>query len=229
MSITTVGWVGTFAGVVTLGASVLATDLEQYRDFRLGSSTAVVAKVAGTTSARDLKTLHVRPALLQELDWRPPYNVDRSASGADSVRRVVFSFVDDQLFRMVVEYDRSRTAGMTNDDMIAALSSAYGPRGPVPSRMPVQHDVLDASTAIAQWRTADTSVVLQHSEYGDGYGLVLTSVRLEQLARKAQAAAAAIDAREAPAREAALLKGQRDAAREAAEKTRSTNKEAFKP
>jgi len=58
---------------------------------------------------------------------------------------------------------------------------------------------------------------------------MITSNALEALARKAQASAVIMDAREAPAREAARAKEQADAARAAAEKTRTTNKDTFKP
>jgi hypothetical protein len=75
----------------------------------------------------------------------------------------------------------------------------------------------------------DTIVALQQSTYSGGFGLFITSVSLEALARKAQATAMTIDAREAPAREAARAKAQADAARAAEEKTRTTNKETFKP
>ena len=43
-----------------------------------------------------------------------------------SINEIVFSFVDDRLFRMTVVYDRSRTSGLTNADMIAALTDMYG-------------------------------------------------------------------------------------------------------
>jgi hypothetical protein len=52
---------------------------------------------------------------------------------------------------------------------------------------------------------------------------------LEALARKAQASAVVMDGREAPAREATRAKEQADAARAAAEKTRTANKDTFKP
>ena len=72
-------------------------------------------------------------------------------------------------------------------------------------------------------------VVLGHSAYSGGFTLTITSTRLEALARKAQATAVTMDAREAPAREAARAKEQADAARAAAEKTRTTNRDTFQP
>ena len=54
----------------------------------------------------------------------------------NSIGEMVFSFVDDRLFKMTVVYERGRTTGLTNADMIAALTELYGaptgqPRRPV--------------------------------------------------------------------------------------------------
>jgi len=40
----------------------------------------------------------------------------------------VFSFYNDQLSKLVVDYDHDRTAGLTDTDLIDALSIEYGPR-----------------------------------------------------------------------------------------------------
>jgi len=58
---------------------------------------------------------------------------------------------------------------------------------------------------------------------------VVMSVPLEGLARSASASAVVMDTREAPAREAALLKRQQDEAKVAEEKARTTNKGVFRP
>jgi hypothetical protein len=222
-------WGATVCLVMLATSALSAADLEQYRDFRLGSSTAAVAKAAGADLGRDLTTIHRQPALLQELRWRPPLDLDRGIGG-DSVRSVVFSFIDDQLFTIVVGYERTRTEGLTKADMIAALSAVYGAGGPVSSSpRPSGGYALDAPTTLAQWRSSDTTVRLQHQDYNGEYALTVTSVVLEQRARKAQATAAATDVREAPARDAALRKSEAEAARERAAKTRSTNKETFDP
>ena len=208
--------------------SVAAADPSTYREFKLGESTAdVIAR--GRAAERDLKTLHTRPALLQQLSWRPPYT-NRSSADAESVSAIVFSFVDNQLFRMAIDYERSRTEGLTTEDMIASLSVIYGPRStqPAPPVRPV-YDSLDTPAVVARWRQGDTSVALHQSTYGGGFGLIISSVPLEALARKAQATAVTMDAREAPAREAARVKARAEAERADAEKTRTTNKGTFKP
>jgi hypothetical protein len=221
---------GTAIVLAATTVAVSAVDLEQYRDFRLGSSTAVVRKAAGTTQVGDLQTLHARPALIQELQWRPPYRPEQGTA-PDPVRDVVFRFVDDQLFEMLVTYERSRTEGLTAADMIAAITSAYGPvdRGSSVPRGRVGYTAVDTATVLATWRNEGSTVALQHYDYGGGYALVITSVALEQRARTATASAVAIDKTEAPAREAARIKSEDDASRDAAERTRSVNKGGFKP
>jgi len=87
----------------------------------------------------------------------------------------------------------------------------------------------NAPTVIATWRQGDATLTLNQSPYSGTFSLIITSIALEALARKAQATAVTMDAREAPAREAARAKEQADAARAGAEKTRTTNKDTFKP
>jgi hypothetical protein len=208
---------------------VAAADLGTYRDFKIGASTADVA-ARTSTPERDLKTLHARPALLQELSWQPRYTIGRNPAEHDSVAQIVFSFIDNQLFRMAIDYDRSTTEGLTKDDMIASLSAIYGPRSTRPPAVSrPAFDNLDAQTVLATWRQDDMTLTLNQSAYRGGFSLVITSIPRETLARKAQAAAVIIDTREAPVREAARAKEQADAAQAAAEKTRTTNKATFKP
>jgi hypothetical protein len=209
---------------------VAAADLGTYREFKIGASTADVIAHTGAAE-RDVKTLHERPALLQELSWRRPYVSGRNSPDGESVAAIVFSFIDNQLFRMAIDYDRSRTEGLTNEDMITSLSAMYGPRStrPAPIVPRPSFDSIDTRTVIATWRDGDATLTLNQSTYSGGFSLVITSISLEALARKAQATAVTMDAREAPAREAARAKEQADAARAAAEKTRTTNKDTFKP
>jgi len=220
-----------FAAFLILERSpVAAADLDQYRDFRLGSSTATVLKLARPASPGDVKSILLRPVLLQTLAWRPPFTSGRGGSRGDPVRRIVFSFLDDQLLKIVVEYERSRTEGLTRNDMVSALSGVYGLQDPPFSGGERGgDDALDAAIVIARWRTADTHVSLQRYDYVGEYALVITAMRLEQRARKAQAAGAALDAGETQARGVARLRILADEAREAAEKTRLVNKATFTP
>ena len=50
----------------------------------------------------------------------------RALPDVDPVREMVFSFSNDRLYRIAVYYDRTRTAGLTHDDIILALKGVYG-------------------------------------------------------------------------------------------------------
>lgn len=61
----------------------------------------------------------------------------------------MFSFYNDQLFRLVIDYDRQRTEGMTDADMVQTLSETYGamvkPKAKTSAKIPTQSDVESAS------------------------------------------------------------------------------------
>src|ERR1051325_3807415 len=109
-------------GIVGVTRGVDAQSLSQYRNFALGSDVASVAALASVDPA-DAKTIYQRPAVLQDLEWRPSRWVAGSnASSVDPVEQVLFSFYNDQLFRVVVDYGGDQTEGMTAADMIAGGS-----------------------------------------------------------------------------------------------------------
>ena len=221
---------GVSAACIVLAVSTVSSaELSRYREFELGASVATVTAV--TQNAARVKTVHSRPALLQQLEWRPRYMAGAPQADRDSIGEVVFSFVDDQLFQMSIAYAQDRTSGLTNQDMIGSLTAVYGaPSSPAPrTRTTSSLVALDAPVVIAEWRHADTTVVLQRKEYSESFFLVITSLPLDIIARKAQATAVAMDQREAPAREAALLKKRADEEKVAAETIRSTNKKVFQP
>jgi hypothetical protein len=222
------GFVGVgVVGLVLCGTASSAQDLGRYREFELGSDVAVVSTVTGTASS-DLKVIHHRPALVQELTWRPGYGARRPvAPDTESVEQVVFGFYDDQLFRVTVDYDRQQTEGLIDADMVEAISAVYGPQvKPSVSRRrqtPSAYD--DPGTPIAQWGNVDNSVMLYRlSSYATSFRLVVTAEPIAALARTAAARALVLDAREA-ARE----KKEAEDRRAAEEKARSTNKATFRP
>jgi hypothetical protein len=207
-------------------------DRSRYRDFRLASTLASVSTLTGM-AATDVKTIHQRPAVMQELEWRRPYFVSGStAQQDDPVRQIVFSFYDDQLSKIVVEYDRERTAGMTDADMIDAISTAYGPAlkpAPTKARAVASQFEAPSGTPVARWGDDDYSVVLFRSSYASGFQIIVTSPRLDALARTADARAIQLDQREAPQREIARQKTEAEAARVSQEKARLANKAVFRP
>ena len=219
---------GLTAVCVVLAVSTISADddFSRYREFTLGSSVADVTSVT-RIAERDLKTVHSRPALLQEVTWQPRYMTGLPVADRASINEIVFGFVDDQLFQMTVSYERSRTTGLTNADMIAALTERYG--APMSVALPATSEALDSAAVIAQWRQADAHIALRRARYNDSFSLVITSPSLDAVARKARASAVAMDTREAPQREAALAKKRADEQRHAEEQARTTNKGLFQP
>src|SRR5947209_2105846 len=117
-----VKWISTVAMVTPL---LCAADLGSYRNFQLGMNLTAVQKQAEMKPS-EVKVIHQRPALIQDLEWRP-LRFPGPSPESDPVKDVLFSFYDGQLFRMVVNYDRYRTEGMTTQDMVDAISKIYGP------------------------------------------------------------------------------------------------------
>ena len=218
-------------GAILSTSSLHGQDLSRYREFQLGANLASIAAVTGVPAA-EAQVIHLRPALMQELTWRRPYSMSQTAAQIDPVKQMVFSFYNDQLSKIVVDYDRERTAGMTDADLIAAISTAYGPqvvhdvrsRGAVVSRVEQE-----SGTALARWEDADYSLVLYRAPYASGFRTIVISSRLEALARSADAQAIRLDEREAPAREVARQQKEVEDARASSEKARLANKAAFQP
>ena len=132
--------------IVTLSAHLLhAQEGMRYREFQLGSDVASVGKLIGT-AASDVKLIHQRPVVMQDLEWRPRYFSRGALAQTDPVELIVFRFYDDQLFRVVVDYDRERTKGMTEADMIAAMTAEDGPA----SRRYRQHRIVSRRSTTAR-------------------------------------------------------------------------------
>jgi hypothetical protein len=221
-------------GAVLLGLALSAPpaqaqDYARYRAYALGSSVSAVAALAeGTTS--EARVIHERPALLQELEWRPSY-LARGSASLDPIRQMVFSFYDDQLYRIVVDYDRERTRGMKDADIIQAVAVIYGAPSTTPMKnapAPAQF-VGEAGESIARWHDDAHSVILYRSPYTLQFRLIVTAGHLDRLARAAGERAVLQDQRDAPKRELAREKQARDEAQAALEKARAANKSAFRP
>ena len=201
-----------------------------YRDFQLGSDLASVSALTGAASP-DVKVLHTRPAVLQEMEWRRPYAL-RGETVDDPVRQIAFSFYNDQLFRLVIDYDERRTDGMTDADMVEAISTMYGTtvRSTLkPTGVPPLVRDEESGTRVAGWGNGDYAAVLYRTPFASGFRLVVAAVRLDALARTAEAQSIRLDEREAPQRERARQKKEADDERAEKAKARLANKAAFKP
>jgi len=217
-------------GLWILVQTVHGQGLLQYRAFQLGGTLAAVSTLAGV-SAADAKIVSDRPALMQDLEWRRPYLMTGTGDGAaDPVQRIVFSFYNDQLFRLAIDYDRDRIEGMTDVDLIDAISAIYGPTTkPAPSAGRTGTIVDDESgREIARWAAADFSAVLSRPNYSM-VRMIITVPRLDSLARAARAQARRLDERDAPQREIDRQKKEANDARVAQQKARLANKAAFRP
>jgi hypothetical protein len=222
---------------VTASALVLAMiglqaqDLSHYRDFQLGSTVASVLKASGVT-ADDVKSIQQRPARIQELRWRPTERYNDRMMPTEPVREVLFSFYNDQLFRMVIDYDRQRTEGLTDADLIDSISTRYGV--PILQATSLQTTVPqrvspDGDAVVARWSDADTSLTLVRGSYPTTLRLLITRKSTETLAQNATAEAERLDRAEAPQRETERVNKMTEDNRAAAEKARVINKPLFKP
>ncbi len=181
-----------------LSASLIhAQDLCGYRGFQFGTNLVAVAKQTDMKPS-EAKLLHQRPAMIQELWW---YHHLRSNSLAmDPVREVVFSFYNGELFRMVINYDQDRTDGLTDEDMVEAISAKYGT-----AARPVATIVLfsssqvynDSQKVIARWEDAQYSINLFRYSYQPTFGIVAFSKQLDTLAQAAVVEAFRLDKEEA--------------------------------
>ena len=197
-----------------LGASsrpAIAQDLLDYRNYSLGTSIESVLELSGAR-ATDVKTPYDRPVVIKELEWRPPY-ARSSNQSADPVRLIVFSFYDSALYQVLVSYDASRTDGLSNGDVIGALTEAYGIPVPASARRRPLEATAD-TIVLAQWDRAGSSLTLLRRVYQPDFELLLTSKVLAARARDAIRAAEARDMADAPRRD---------------REQRKTNKGAFRP
>ena len=210
----------------SLGA---AQELSRYRDFEFGMSIESVAKLAHT-NASVAKTVHQRPQVIQTLDWDAHGNFDASPK-AESIRDISFHFYNDELFKMVVVYDPAQTKGLTADDLIEALSDLYGSAGKPETSVVVSGflSYSDSEKVLARWENAEYSFNLFRSRYGNSFGLVVFSKKLELLASAASLEAVRLDELEAPARESARQKKYEEDEQALQEKARLINKPKFRP
>jgi hypothetical protein len=220
----------TAVGLIFASTPLAAQDLSRYRNFTLGSTVAAVTKINGARPD-EIKILHQRPAMIQEMRWRPRPRYTDASVQADAVREVIFSFYDDQLFRIAVDYDRQGTEGLTDTDLIESMTATYGPPALRTTNFATgtRAEATDSDAVIARWLGPESSLTLVRGTYPTNVRLVVALTRLEALAQTASAVSIQQDAQEAPQREIDRQKGIAEASRVALAKARVTNKAMFKP
>lgn len=224
MSITRVFALSTGAMMFSAVSWSATPELSLYRGLRFDMSVAAVAQQCSISP--EPRLVDRRPELIQELMWMPPH-VEGTAG--DSVQKVLFTFYNDRLARIAVSYERSRTEGLTADDLIEAISAIYGGATLSPVGMAGSSGGNVDDRILARWEDAHTSITLFRSKYLSSFGLILLSKHLDALATVAHAEAMLLDEREAPARESARQQTRSDEDRLKEEAVRRVNKAAFKP
>jgi hypothetical protein len=216
------------AWVVISSSVISAQDLSRYREFQLGTSLVAVAQQSGISP--EARVLHQRPELIQELMWQPPRRLGSSPPG-DSVRQILLSFHNGQLFRIVVNYEWGRTEGLTVEDIVDALSVTYGPANLPATEISssVSRVYTDRDKILAHWEDSEYSLNLFRPSFASTFGLVMFSKRLDALARAASVEAIRLDEQEAPGRAIARKQKQEAEDHTRQEKVRLVNKAIFRP
>lgn len=224
-------------GVLLAFPTLQAPDLSRYREFQFGSHVLLVAKQARANPS-DVKLIHRRPAVIQELVWEA-WSSTQSSSRSESVKDIRFSFYNGELFQMVVNYDKYRTEGMTAEDIIEAISTKYGKASRPDAEITLSStDVYRdgeksysnrSEKVVARWEDAQYSFNLIHTSGGPAFALVLSSKRLNELAQAAVVEAIRLDEQEAPQRQLDRQKTKSEENRVQQEKARQVNKVPFRP
>jgi len=211
-------------------SSIAAQDLSRYREFRLGTSLSAVAKQADVVPS-EARMVHQRPAVIQELEWRPQSSLS-STPEVDPVSEVLFSFYNGELFRMVVNYNRHKTEGLTDEDMVEAISAKYGTATRPEAKIVLFSSFQvydDSEKVIARWEDPQYSFNLFRSSYQPTFGMLVLSKRLDGLARAAIVEAIRLDEQEAPQIEIQRQKQEDEANRAEQDAARLVNRAAFRP
>jgi hypothetical protein len=128
----------------------------------------------------------------------PGLMVDEIAAGAPLVLMIV-------LFRIVIDYAPDRTEGMTEADMVAAVSAVYGTprRRTLATAEDPAAPVRPVETVIAQWISGDQSVALLALQGRTAFRVIVASAGLQTLARASGALEGPVDRPDWPSIEAA--------------------------
>ena len=198
--------------VMLLVAPLLfAQDLSKYRGFSFGMSPAAVVKQTDT-SITDVKTLHSLPALIQELTWWLPMLPGNSYQ-ADSVREILFSFYNGELYKISATYDRSAIEGLTAEDLAQSISEKYGPPIDPVTEIALSTGERQGGTAekvVAHWGNAQYSLSLNRSGLANGFTLEMYSQQANSAADVAIAKAIKVEELEGPQKEADRQKKEAD-------------------
>ena len=197
----------------------------------------VGAKAIAVAMARPkpcIRLICVRPARTQCFASAPTSTYCWLSIGSspqtDPVRTGLFSFYNGELFRIVVNYDRDETEGLTSEDMIEAISAKYGTATkPASTEIAFSSSQVynDSELIIARWET-QYSFNFYRSKYQLTFGMIAFSKKLDALARAATGESDRFDSQTAPQREIQRQQREDERDRESLEKARQENKSNFR-
>jgi hypothetical protein len=215
--------------MILFSASLIhAQDLSRYRKFSLGTSLADLSKQVGPYS-HETTLAHQRPAVIQEVTFWP-LSRSRSAVGLEPVSQILFNFYNGELYRILVTYDRDALQGLTDDDMVKAISARYGTATRYYPEISLSTDDVYAVLAptqkvIARWQDSQSSVDLVSSSLSDKFELLIFSKLVNAQAEVAIAESVKLDKEETPQKEIERQKKEADTL----EVERQANQKTFRP
>lgn len=215
--------------LISLGSMLIcatlasAQDLSKYREFSLGSSLAEISKQIDQR-ADEATSIPEGPATIQQMEWWPvAFNI---RAKPEPVQNVLFTFYNRTLYKIVATYDSDATAGLTDSDMIGAISASYGlPIKTTSAVSSTSNAASGADEAVAQWEDAKYSVTLSRERFLNGFRLVVLTRQINAEADASVAEAAAQARIDAPQMEIDRSKKAADNL----EKLRQANLKAFRP
>jgi hypothetical protein len=214
------------SGALLCTSMLGAAELSTYRQLQFGMDVSAAAKQTGMKASEAI-VVHHRPALIQELGWQP--NSFGTSGKSDSIKFGRLGFYNNELYRIVVTYDRDRVEGMTADDMIAAISTTYGKATTPKVEIAYESNYAEVAQVLARWENSEYSYNLVRSGYGDSFALVMYSKRLDALAATAIAESTRLNAKEAPQRAVDAARKQKQDETSALDKARQANAPVFRP
>ena len=179
---------------IVLGVTLLDAQLRpHYRMYRMGDDIRAISRQLGVP----IPAASQAGSTVLELRWRADY-VRRGTEAADPVERLMFSFHDNRLFRIVIDYAPTRTDGMRAADVVAAVAKVYGSptkRVDPPVQVGLQ-PMRPIDTVVAQWNDDDLHVALLQLDGRPAFRLIVASPLLQARARTAGNHEAAADLNE---------------------------------
>jgi hypothetical protein len=210
--------------VTLVPLSAAEPSLSVYRMLRLGDGVGTVVTRLQLAAA-DVKVLYQDPALVQELTWRPHRFVSGSVVVDDPLSQMVLTFHADRLTRIVATYDRERTQGLTDEDLVEVLSDTYG----APLLEEMHRSVQPSRRNIATWMDDQNRVLLWREDYPRLVGLTITLMADDIKLQSTMSGGARLAAIGAPDRARAVQEEAAAALKARDARIRLENKAKFKP